>query len=111
MVRVPGGRFRMGATGFYPEEAPVREVVVDAFLVDRHPVTVAQFRRFVEETGYVTLAERPLDPRDYPHADPALVNRDQWSSSLPRAGAAQRQSRLVGIRAGSELAQPSGSWR
>jgi formylglycine-generating enzyme len=62
----------MGATGFYPEEAPVREVVVDAFLVDRHPVTVAQFRRFVEETGYVTLAERPLDPSDYPDADPAL---------------------------------------
>jgi formylglycine-generating enzyme required for sulfatase activity len=73
MVALRGGIFQMGATGFYPEEGPVREVEVDGFLVDRHPVTVARFRRFVEETGYVTLAERPLDPRDYPDADPALL--------------------------------------
>ena len=63
----------MGSVGFYPEEAPVREVQVDPFLIDRHPVTVSDFRRFVDDTGYVTVAERPLDPADYPQADPALL--------------------------------------
>ena len=37
------------------------------------PVTVAEFRRFVTATGYVTLAERPLNPARYPDADPALL--------------------------------------
>jgi sulfatase modifying factor 1 len=63
----------MGAEGFYAEERPVREVEVDGFWIDRHPVTVAQFGRFVREAGYVTVAERPLDPADYPDADPAVL--------------------------------------
>jgi len=72
-IELPGGRFSMGSTGFYPEEAPVEEVTVDAFSIDRTPVTVAQYARFGAETGYATVAERPLDPRDYPDADPALL--------------------------------------
>jgi sulfatase modifying factor 1 len=52
----------MGATGFYPDEGPPRAVELDGFAVDRHPVTVREFRRFVAETGYVTVAERPLYP-------------------------------------------------
>jgi len=63
----------MGSTRFYPEEGPVREVAVDSFLVDRHQVTLHDFRRFVDETGYVTVAERPLDSADYPDADPSLL--------------------------------------
>ena len=62
MTSVPGGRFTMGATGFYPDEGPPRAVELDGFAVDRHPVTVREFRRFVAETGYVTVAERPLYP-------------------------------------------------
>src|SRR3954465_5346978 len=73
MVFVEGGSFRMGSADFYPEERPVREVRVDGFSIDRHPVTVAEFRRFVKDTGYITRAERPLDPSDYPDADPALL--------------------------------------
>jgi formylglycine-generating enzyme len=69
MTWVPGGAFAMGSEEFYPEERPVRRVDVDGFWIDRHPVTVAQFRRFVGETGYVTVAERPLDPADYPGAE------------------------------------------
>ena len=41
MVELPGGTFRMGSDRFYPEEAPVREVSVGGFWIDRHPVTVA----------------------------------------------------------------------
>jgi formylglycine-generating enzyme len=62
MVRLPAGEFAMGSDAFYPEEAPVRRVAVEAFWIDARPVTVAAFRRFVKATGYVTLAERPLDP-------------------------------------------------
>jgi sulfatase modifying factor 1 len=39
---------------------------VDGFWVDRHPVTNAEFARFVRTTGHVTVAERPLDPADFP---------------------------------------------
>ena len=58
---IPGGTFRMGSNDFYPEERPVHDVSVDGFWIDEHTVTVAEFRRFVKATGYVTLAERPLD--------------------------------------------------
>jgi formylglycine-generating enzyme required for sulfatase activity len=73
MVRVPGGEFLMGSEEFYPEEQPVRSVRVDGFWMDEHPVTVAEFQRFVKATGYVTLAEQPPDPDMYPDADPELM--------------------------------------
>jgi formylglycine-generating enzyme required for sulfatase activity len=73
MSWIPGGTFRMGSADFYPEERPVHRVAVDGFWMDRHPVTVEAFRRFVKATGYVTVAERPLDPADYPEADAALL--------------------------------------
>jgi formylglycine-generating enzyme len=70
---IPGGTFLMGSERFYPEERPVHSVEVDGFWIDEHPVTSAEFRRFVRETGYVTVCERPLDPTDYPDADPELL--------------------------------------
>jgi sulfatase modifying factor 1 len=73
MVEIPAGRFTMGSSAFYAEEGPEREVELDGFAIDRHPVTVREFRRFVADTDYVTVAERPLDPADYPDADPALL--------------------------------------
>jgi formylglycine-generating enzyme len=68
MVWIPGGSFLMGSDHHYPEEAPAHKVTVDGFWVDRHPVTNAEFARFVRETGHVTVAERPLDPADFPGA-------------------------------------------
>jgi len=73
MALVPAGEFLMGAEDFYPEERPVHRVAIDPFRIDTAPVTVAEFRRFVKATGYVTAAERPLDPADYPGADPDLL--------------------------------------
>jgi formylglycine-generating enzyme required for sulfatase activity len=70
---VPGGTFAMGSEDFYPEERPVHHVSVDGVWVDEKPVTAAEFRRFVRETSYVTVAERPLPPEDYPDADPDLL--------------------------------------
>jgi formylglycine-generating enzyme len=70
MEWIPGGSFLMGSEDFYPEEAPVHEIAVDGFWMDQYPVTNAQFARFVEATGYATVAERPLDPADFPGAPP-----------------------------------------
>ncbi len=73
MTKIPGGAFRMGSADFYPDEAPVREVEVDGFWMDERAVTAAEFRRFVRETGYVTLAEKAPTAEEYPDADPELL--------------------------------------
>lgn len=74
MVWIAGGEFEMGSSlADYPEEGPPRRVSVDGFWIDQHTVTVAEFRRFVKETNYVTVAERPLDPAYYPGVDPKLL--------------------------------------
>ncbi|MCB0926797.1 MAG: formylglycine-generating enzyme family protein [Mycolicibacterium insubricum] len=66
LVALPGGTFAMGADGFYPEETPVHTVTVGPVSVERHPVTNAQFAEFVAATGYLTVAERPMDSAAYP---------------------------------------------
>jgi formylglycine-generating enzyme required for sulfatase activity len=73
MAWIPGGSFLMGSEEFYPEERPVREASVDGFWMDVHPVTVAEFRRFVKATGHVTVAERTPERAEYPDADPRLL--------------------------------------
>lgn len=73
MVWIPGNTFWMGSDEFYPEERPVHQKHVDGFFIDTHPVTVAEFRRFVKSTGYVTTAETTPEEADYPGADPALL--------------------------------------
>ncbi|HKE37034.1 MAG TPA: SUMF1/EgtB/PvdO family nonheme iron enzyme, partial [Candidatus Baltobacteraceae bacterium] len=72
MVRIAGGEFAMGSVDFYPEERPIRRVAVDAFEIDPYPVTNAEFAKFADATGYITVAERPIDPKDYPGAIPEL---------------------------------------
>jgi formylglycine-generating enzyme required for sulfatase activity len=73
MIWIPGRTFLMGSNAFYREERPVRPETVQGFWIDRYPVTNADFRRFVDATGYVTFCERPPDRSMYPDADPALL--------------------------------------
>jgi formylglycine-generating enzyme len=70
MVWIAAGTFQMGSDAHYPEEAPVRQATVDGFWIDRGQTTNREFAQFVEATGYVTIAERPLDPANYPGAPP-----------------------------------------
>jgi formylglycine-generating enzyme len=70
MVAMPGGTFRMGSDVHYPEESPAHAVTVEAFSIDRSQVTNGDFDEFVSATGYVTVAERPLDPAAFPGAPP-----------------------------------------
>lgn len=89
MVWIPGGTFLMGSNDFYPEERPVHRVTVDGFWMDDHPVTNAEFRRFVKATGYRTLAERAPNPNHYPGIDPRLL--------VPGSLVFRRPSRPVGL--------------
>jgi formylglycine-generating enzyme required for sulfatase activity len=73
MVWVPGGEFRMGSDTHYPEEAPAHRVRVGGFWMDRFTVTNSEFARFADATGYVTLAEKPANPADYPGALPHML--------------------------------------
>jgi formylglycine-generating enzyme len=68
MAWIPGATFRMGSDTHYPEEAPARDVAVAGFWIDRTQVTNRRFAEFVAATGYVTVAERPLDPAEFPGA-------------------------------------------
>jgi formylglycine-generating enzyme len=73
MTWIPGGTFLMGSNDHYSEEAPAHYVTVEGFWMDKHTVTNEQFNRFVEATGYLTVAERPLNPDDYPGAEPGML--------------------------------------
>ena len=72
MVLIPEGTFMMGSDGpqARPDESPVHLVKVDGFWIDQTEVTNSQFNTFVEATGYVTTAEKP-------------VNWDEMKKQLP----------------------------
>jgi formylglycine-generating enzyme required for sulfatase activity len=71
MVWIPGREFSMGSDEpEFPDARPWHQVHVDGFYMDRTEVTNEQYSAFVRATGYVTVAERIPDARDYPGASP-----------------------------------------
>ena len=95
MRLVRGGQYRQGAGAFYPDEGPERQATVGSFWIDETPVTNRQFSDFVGETGYVTFAEIPPNPADYPG----------MAADLTRAGS------LVFTPPKPASGAPSGWWR
>jgi formylglycine-generating enzyme required for sulfatase activity len=83
MVFIPGGSFVMGSDQERPEERFSHTVKVDGFSIDQHEVTNAQFAKFVDATGYKTLAERGVDPKTHPTMSGDLLSP---GSMLPIAG-------------------------
>jgi len=105
MVYIAGGRTRIGSDDGGASERPTFYADVVPFLLDVHPVTVAEFRRFVDATGYTTQAERagesgvfdlkrgtwglvrgvswrhPLDPSE-PAADDHPVTQVSWNDAV-----------------------------
>ncbi len=63
MIWIEGGEFWMGANDNEgrPDESPQHKVKVDGFWMDVTEVTNAQFKKFVDATGYITTAERKPD--------------------------------------------------
>ena len=58
LIYVPAGPFEMGSRDGEPFEQPVHAVMLSGYWIGKFPITVAQFRTFVADTGYVTDAER-----------------------------------------------------
>lgn len=67
MVWIPGGEFTMG-DAMFPDSQPLHRVEVKPFWMDETEVTNAEFARFIEATGYVTVAERTPKAEDFPGA-------------------------------------------
>lgn len=87
-VRIEGGEFDMGDADFYPEEQPVRRVAVSPFEITRTEVTNDEFAAFVAATGYVTTAERALDPAAHPGWPAALLAPGSMVFSPPEEAVA-----------------------
>ncbi len=58
IVFFEGETFLMGSETGLPNEKPVHEVKIEPFYMDKTPVTVAQFKEFIESTGFKTEAEK-----------------------------------------------------
>ncbi len=64
----------MGSEKYCDDGRPVRRKICANFWIDKSPVANADFERFVEDTGYVTLVERPPYPENYPGIAPELMH-------------------------------------
>jgi len=84
MVWVPGGDFAQGDT-VYPEEGPVSKAHVGGFWMDSHEVTNAEFTAFVHATGYVTQAEKPVDPDTHPGLAPDMLKPGAMVFFMPKS--------------------------
>ena len=71
MVWIQGGTFQMGTNDpAFTDAQPMHKVTVSGFYMDEHEVTNAEYERFVKATNYKTVAERKLNPKDYPGVPP-----------------------------------------
>jgi formylglycine-generating enzyme required for sulfatase activity len=66
MVWIPPGTFWMGFEDGQSDEKPVHQVTVTGFWMDKTELTNEKFEQFVRAAGYVTIAERKPDPKDFP---------------------------------------------
>jgi len=73
MVWITGGTFLMGSERGKSDEQPLHRVTVRGFWMDKTEVTNQQFEKFIRATGYLTVAERKPDPKDFPGASPDLL--------------------------------------
>ncbi len=103
MVKIPAGEFQMGCDDpSFPDASPIHKVRLSSFWLDKADVTNKQFAQFFDATGYVTVAERIPDQKDFPQADPknlvagslvfrapkhqvSLNNHYQWWQYVPGA--------------------------
>jgi formylglycine-generating enzyme required for sulfatase activity len=80
MIYIPGGTFTMGSSDPRFRDAQPRRVQLSPFWMDATEVTNEDFEKFVQATGYVTVAERPIDPRSVPGVPPDQVPKEPCST-------------------------------
>lgn len=85
MTLIPGGIFEMGGDNAQasPDEYPKHRVQVSSFYMDVTEVTNAQFKKFVEATGYITTAERKPDWEELKKTLPPGTTRPDESELVP----------------------------
>ncbi len=107
MVWVPGGEFLMGNASkqALPNEGPAHRVRVSGFWIDQHDVTNADFKRFVDATGYVTTAERKPEWEDIKKQLPPGTPEPEAAAMIPGAMV------FIGTEAAVPLADWSQWWR
>ena len=110
MVWIEGGTFRMGSDHHYAEEAPSHRVTVSGFWIDQTPVTNRHFRKFVDSTGYETVAERAPDAKDYPGALTHMLKAGSLVFTPPRGPVDLRNwSRWWRFQFGANWRRPYGA--
>ncbi|WP_244487353.1 formylglycine-generating enzyme family protein [Afipia sp. Root123D2] len=106
MMFIQAGAFTMGSERHQPEERFTHVVTVDGFWIDRHEVTNAQFKQFVDATGYTTLAERGLDPKTNPGLPKELLTPGSVVFAQPSNGPGRKISQWWQYVSGSNWRQP-----
>lgn len=86
MVLINGGTYKMGA-----DDSDFQEVTVGSFCIDKYEVTNAEFAKFVEVTGYITVAQRPLSKEQFPH----LSDEERLPGSLVFQAPKQGQKQIA----------------
>jgi formylglycine-generating enzyme len=104
---IPGGEFRMGSEN--ATESPVHEVTVSAFWMDTHELTNAEFAKFVQATGHVTVAEKAPPRDEFPDAPPdKLVPGALVFTGTPTAVPLNDYTQWWTYRAGANWRHPQG---
>jgi formylglycine-generating enzyme required for sulfatase activity len=115
MVWIPGGEFTMGTDSElgWPDERPAHRVRVDGFFMDETDVTNAQFREFVEATGYVTTAEKPPDEEEIMRQVPPGTPRPPKEKLVPGSLVFTPTSGPVGLQDFSQWWRwtPGADWK
>ncbi|MEO0508590.1 MAG: formylglycine-generating enzyme family protein [Verrucomicrobiota bacterium] len=121
MVFIPSGTFSMGGdpglmgggSQSHNSSYPIHEVTLDAFWMDEAEVTNQQFADFVEATGYVTFAERPL-PEAFINEVKRISNERirQMKLVLSRSSGSEREAieeEIANIEKSLEFGDSAGS--
>src|SRR3954453_19781488 len=108
MAFIAGGTVKMGSERHQPEERFTHVARVDGFWIDRHEVTNAQFKQFVDATGYTTLAERGLDPKANPGLPQELLAPGSMVFAQPSDVRGSEISQWWQYVSGANWRQPAG---
>jgi sulfatase modifying factor 1 len=112
---IPAGEFTMGTNDSHgmANEGPAHRVRVDDFWIDDHPVTNDEFRRFVDATGFVTIAEKTPDWEEIRKQLPPGTPKPDASAFVPGSAVFVPPSGPVPLDDVSAWWQwtPGASWR
>ena len=78
MVNVEGGTFTMGNNRGGFDEQPTHQVTLNSFQIGKFEVTVSEFKKFIDATGYITDAEQPDTIRLKHGLPPRGINNGTW---------------------------------